>query len=156
MCAPAIAAVAAVASAAISAYSAYSSGQSQKKASEYNAEMQRRAADDALQTGANEAAEHRDKVRQIMSSQVAATGAAGLNTASGTPLQILTETAGVGELDALRIVNNAQRRAYGMNAQAELDVFQGKAAGRAGFMNAGASLLSGASNAYFGYKAATK
>lgn len=151
-----IAAAAAVASAGVSAYTAYSSGQAQKQAAEYNAEMQRRAAQDALQSGAMRAAAHRDKVRMLEAQQIAGSAAAGVNPFSGSSLDVIKETAGMGELDALRIVNNAQRQAYGLNAQAELDLFQGANAGRAGSLSAGASLLSGASNAFFGYQAASK
>lgn len=154
-----IAVAAAVASASVSAYAAYESGQSQKKAADYNAEMQRRAADDALQRGAISAAEHREKVRSLVAKQEAAGAAGGLDTGSGSMLKTMVDTAGMGELDALRIQNNAQREASGLQAEAINTQYLGRAAARTGALNAGASLLSGASNAvgsYYSVKANQK
>lgn len=150
------AAIAGLAGALVSGTTSILSGMSQQEAAEYNAEMKRRAATDELNRAANEAGERRDKVRILKSQQVTGAAASGIETNSGSALQILTETAGMGEVDALRVVNNAQRRAYGLNAEAEQDIYQGRAAMRTGVMNAGASLLNGASNAYFGYSSAMK
>lgn len=151
-----IAAVSAVASAGVSAYSAVKSGETQEDAAEYNAEIQRNQAKEALQRGAIEAATKKDRARQVAASQAEAAGIGGIGINSGTSLALLTETAGLGELDALRSVNNARREAWGLKAQSELDLFQGRAAGRAGVLNAGGTLLSGAGNAYYGYKAGMK
>lgn len=154
-CEPAtIMAVTAVASAAISGYSQYQAGQSQKKAGEYNAEMQRRQAQDALQRGAIEGAAKQDRARKIASQQAEGMAMSGVSIDTGTPLALLTETAGLGELDALRSRNNAQREAWGLNTSAELDEYHGKMAGRAGTLNAAGTFLGGASDAYFGYKKA--
>ena len=144
--------VAAVAGAGLSAYSSYQQGQTAKAAAEYNQEMQVRAAKDATARGAIAAAEHRDKVRRLIGEQAASFGASGVSLASGTPLKIMEETAGLGELDALRILNNAQREAAGYSAQSVLTDYEGKQAKKAGTISAGASLLSGASSAYYGYK----
>lgn len=142
-----------VAGIGMSAYSAIASGESQRQAANYNAKVQENAAADALQRGADAAAERRSQTRQLMSQQVTGNAAAGISSNTGTALDLLSETAGYGELDALRIVNNSQRQAYGMQAQAELDRYQGGVASRTGKLNAGASLLSGASNAFYGMRA---
>lgn len=138
--------------AAVSAASQYQAGQSQKEAANYNARMQERAANDALNRGAIEASQVKDKTRRLISAQIAASGAAGFDSSTGTNLDLSTEAAGFGELDALKTINNSQRQAAGMSAQANLDRFQGAAASRAGTMNAAGTLLSGAGSAYYGFK----
>jgi hypothetical protein len=70
-------------------------------------------------------------------------GASGFDPNSGTNLSLMTETAGQGELDALKIKNNAQRVASGLEAQAVLTTSQGNAAQNAGYFNAAGSILSG-------------
>jgi hypothetical protein len=62
---------------------------------------------------------------------------------SGTNLGLMTETAGQGELDALKIRNNAARQAAGLRTLADLTTAQGNAALSAAQMNAGGSILSG-------------
>lgn len=148
----AVALVASAVGAGVSGVAAYQSGQSQKKAGEYNAKMGELRARDALQRGADEAGEIRAKTRRVASSQAEAGAMSGVDISSGTPLALLTETAGLGELDALRTINNAQREAWGLGAQSELDLFQGRAAGRAGKLNAGGTFLTAAANTYFGAK----
>lgn len=151
-----IASVSAVISAGVGGYAAYESGQSQKEAAKYNAEMGRMKAQDALQRGALEASNKRAQARKIASTQAEGAAMSNLAIDTGTPLSLLTETAGLGELDALRSINNAQREGWGMKAQSSLDEYQGRAAATTGMLNAGSTFLGGASNAYFGYRAATK
>lgn len=151
---PIITAAAAVIGAGVSAYSSIQSGNSQKKAANYNAEMERRKAQDALQIGAIEGAAKRDKARKIASQQAEGIAMSGVALDTGTPLALLTETAGLGELDSLRAVNNAQRQAYGFNASATLDEFSGNAASRTGILNGAGTFLGGASQAYYGYRKA--
>jgi hypothetical protein len=148
-----VAAYASLAAAAVSGFATYRSGESQKKAGKYNAKMQELKAQDALQIGADEAAGKRDRARQIAASQAEGMAGAGLSINTGTPLSLLTETAGLGELDALTTLNNARREAWGYKGQSNLDRYQGKAAGRSGILNAGGTFLGGASNAYFGSRA---
>lgn len=153
---PAIALAFSVIGAGVSAYSAVQSGNAQKDAAEYNAEMGRRQAQDSLQRGAIDAAAKKDRARKVASSQAEAAGMSGVGINSGTSLALLTETAGLGELDGLRSVNNAQREAWGLKAQSVLDEFQGNAAQRGGYLNATGTLLSSASNSYYGYQSAKK
>ena len=144
--------IASVIAAGVSAYGSYEAGQSQKEAAEYNAEVQHQAAKAEIQSGNIKAQEMRDKARRIAGTQAATFGASGLDTTSGTASDILSETRMFGELDALRAINNAESAAYGLKAQSELDLFQGRAAARGGALSAGGTLLAGASNAYFNYK----
>ena len=147
-----VAVAVAVIAAATSAYATYSAGENAKEVGEYNKKVADNAALDAAQRGSIEAADHRQKVRQMISRQNASFSAGGLDASTGTPLEIMTETAGMGELDALRIVNNAQRQGAGLKAQGELEMFKGNAAYRGGMLTAGGTLLGGASNAYYGGK----
>lgn len=147
-----IAVAVAVIGAGVSAYGSYEQGQSAKKAAEYNAEMNQRAADDALQRGSIEAARVKENTRKLISSQIAASGASGFDSSTGTSLDLSVEAKGYGELDALTTINNAQRQASGMDAQATLDRFQGSASARAGTISAAGTLISAAGSSYYGYK----
>lgn len=131
----------------ISAYSSVAAGENAKETADYNAEMQRRSALDAEQRGAIDASDKRQEARRLIARQHAIMGAGGFDPNSGTNLSIMTETAGQGELDALKIRNNAARQAAGLNAQADLTTAQGNAALSAGQMNAGGTILAGLSNA---------
>lgn len=149
----AIAMATAAASAGVGAYSAVASAENAKETADFNAEMQKRAADDALQTGALDAADKRQQTRQLIARQHAAQAASGFDTSQGTALGIMTETAGMGELDALKILNNAQRKSAGLKVSADLETAKGNAAQSAGQLNAAGSLLSGGSHAaYYGMK----
>lgn len=148
--------IAGLSSAAVGGYAAYSTGQNAKETAKYNEVMGERKATDALERGADQAAIVRDRARRVAGTQTEGAAMSGVEVNSGTPLALLTETAGLGELDAMRTLNNAKREAWGLSAQSELDAFSGRAAGRAGTLNAGGTLLTGAANSYYGYKSATR
>ncbi len=152
---PVAALLVSMAGAATSGVAAYQQGQSSKAAAEANANAQRQTAISVENTGADNAAQQEMKARKVASAQTAAAAAGGVVTTSGTPAQLQSETATFGELDALRITNNAQRSAWGYQTQAGIDTFQGNAAATGSTLGAGASLLGGASNAYFGYSKMT-
>lgn len=135
----------AVVSAAVGAYSSISSAENAHDVAKYNAEVQENAAKDARQRGAIEAAEHQDKVRRMIGTQMATAGANGLLTSTGTPLDIMTDTAGMGKLDALRILDNANRQARGYEDQAKLTKIEGDNARTAGYFGAASAVLGGAS-----------
>lgn len=151
-----VAVAASVIATGISTYSAIQQGQAAKNAADYNADVQRKAAAMETQRGATEAAEHRQKVKQMISRQNAAFGASGVEGSTGSAADVMTETAGMGELDALRIVNNSQRQAWGLESQARIGEYEGKVAYQQGIMKGTATLLNGGSNAYFGYKSAQR
>jgi hypothetical protein len=135
----------------VSVYGQIQAGENAKDVADYNSEMQRRAALDANQRGSADAADKRQETRRLIARQHAIMGAGGFDPNSGTNLSLMTETAGQGELDGLKIRYNAQRQAAGLNAQADLTTSQGKAAQSAGYMNAAGSILSDASNAGLSY-----
>lgn len=151
-----IAAVSAVASASVGAYSAVKAGESQKEAADYNADMGKMKAQEALQRGAIEGADKRQQARRLAATQAEGAAMSGVEISSGTPLALLTETAGLGELNALRTVNNASREAWGFKAQANLDEFSGRAAQTGGRLNAAGTFLGGASQATLAYRSGLK
>ena len=144
MCAPVFSLIAA----GISAYASISAAQTQAKATKYNAKIQKQAADDAVMQGNIRAQEIRERARKVAGTQAAGLAASGLDTTVGTPAAMLNETALYGELDALRTINNGQRQAWGLESQADIELWQGRNAKRAGYYQAAGSLLSGATKAY--------
>jgi hypothetical protein len=74
-------------------------------------------ANDALLRGTKDEARYRRQIAMIAGQQRADLGARNV-TASGTALDILSDTAMIGEEDALTIRNNAAREAWGYRNQA--------------------------------------
>jgi hypothetical protein len=150
-----IAVATAAVGAGVSAYSSVASGENAKETADYNAKVQQNSALDAQQRGAVASAEHSQKVRRMIANQLASASANGLMANTGTPLDIMTDTAGMGKLDSLRLLNNAGREAQGLNDQASILKIQGDNALVAGQLNAGGAILGGASqalNSYAKYK----
>jgi hypothetical protein len=109
----------------VSTYAAYEQQQSQNKANEYNASVAERnqenanaSAQQAIEQGKIDEANHLKKVRQLEGSQEAAGAANGLLVGDGTLLQATQDTAGYGKLDALTIRSNAAREAWGIQNNA--------------------------------------
>ncbi len=118
-----------------------------------NAVIQERNAEAAIQAGQTEEQNQRRKTAQLEGAARAAIASNGISTTSGTSLDVLGDTAKLGELDALTIRSNAGRTAYnyrveGMSqtAQAGLDVAKGQAAQSAGAIGGMSTLLSGATS----------
>lgn len=144
-----------VVSMAMTAYSAYASGESakenakvNKQIADNNAEMQRRAADQEREKATIQAQEKSEQTRRFISRQSAAAAASGIRIDTGSILDIFGESAASGKLDELRIIDNAQRQAAGLEQSAdfelfkgESEIFKGNAAANAGYMNAAGSIL---------------
>lgn len=147
-----------VISAGMGAYASYEQGQAQKEQADYQAKVNEQNAQiaydqqmDALNRGANEAADKRQETQRLAARQRAM--AQGIDPDSGTMGLLQDETQTLGNLDALRIFNNSQRQAYGYKvdetnslAQAAGNRFAGENASAAGKMGAVSSLLSGAAS----------
>ena len=72
-----------------------------------------------LAAGESQEAAHRRKVAQIKGAQAAGLSASGVAITEGTSaLDILGDTAALGELDSMTIRNNAKNEAYGIRLQA--------------------------------------
>ena len=141
-------------------------GQSQAKAARYNAQvadmnarMADRAAKDALERGALEEQKQRQKTAQLMGQQTAAMAANGVDIGFGSPLDLLVDTATLGELDALTIRTSAYReerdiRQQGANyrGQAAMSRAQASSASTGGFLGAMGTFLGGGAKAYGTYQ----
>lgn len=183
MCEVATATLALTAAAtAMSAYGMYAQGQQQQKQAEYqaavannnaivanqNAAIQDRAAQDALARGRIDEQQHRLKVAQMKGSQRSALAASGVQVDTGSALDVVADTALMGEMDALTIRSNAEREAYSFlvgayNARAQASTLQaesglyrmtGANAARNGAFGAGTTLLGGAAQIGANYYAA--
>lgn len=109
-----------------------------------------RAAEDARRRGEIEANIQRQASRQLQGRQRAILAGQGVAVDVGSAGVLIEETAGLGELDALTIVSNAEREALGFEAQgmsfgaeAQLEQLRGQSARTGSFFKAGATLLSG-------------
>lgn len=161
MCDPVTLAIATMAAAAVSAYGQYQAGKAQESASEYNAQVQEQNARVAEQyakaaeaRGDDEARQRRIDADRMASRQMAVLAAKGIDISTGTPLDILGDTAMYGELDAQTIKYNAaleayQQRVTASNAlsSAELSRMEGRQAAKAGNMQAVGTLIGGAAKA---------
>lgn len=83
-----------------------------------NAKVATQQADYERQLGNIEEEKQRRNVRLMLGSQRAALAANGIDTTSGTALDLQSETAQLGEEDALAIRANAARRAWGYEVDA--------------------------------------
>lgn len=137
-----------LASGALGFKSALDQGKYQQRVAENNAITSEYAAKDALTRGAADEQQQRIKTRQVMGAQRAALAASGVDVNSGTGSRILTDSAGLGELDALTIRENAMRSAWGYQTQAENSRAEGALARYAGKQKAAASLLTAGGKAY--------
>jgi len=123
-------------------------GKSQKRLNEYNAQVASMQGDDALARGEEAAARHREGVRRMIGGQRAAWAASGADVNSGNAVDVVADTAALGELDALTIEFNAAREAWGYRNQAidyrargEIAQAHGVYQGVAGAVGTGASML---------------
>lgn len=129
------------------AYASYEQGKYLDKVAKVNARMSDQAADDAIARGGIEADEHRKATQQVIGSTRTGFAAAGIDVNSGTAGLIQDDVAALGELDALTIINNAAREAYGYRVQAMDQRQQGKLAKYQGKMGAIGSILGGVEKA---------
>lgn len=152
-----VASVATIGSAGVSAYGQYKAGQAQKAAANYQAEVDKRNAVVAQenanmerQAGIEEQRRQRLKTAQVIGQQKVAMAANGLDINSGTAADLLKDTAELGELDALMIGYDAERRArnhgvQGSNfmSQATLNQMSASNAFKSGLISAGGTMLGG-------------
>ena len=155
-----------IGSTVVGAAGAIQQGQAAASAAKYNAQIgqmnaaiSERRAKDAIERGADEEQKKRQQVQQILGQQQAAMAANGVDLTFGSPLDTITDTAVLGELDALTIRTNSYREAYDYRVQAsnqragaQLSLMEGKAAKTAGYLDAFGTILGGAGKAYQGYK----
>lgn len=150
-------AVTGLASTAMGAYGSYTQSKAMQQQAEYQAAVNRnnqiianRQAEDALKRGELEAQQYRSRVRNIQAEQLVSMAAEGADVTFGSNVDLLAETAELGELDAQRIRSNAEREAYnlrtqGMNFGAQAGLNRARASAENPLLAGGTSLLSGAS-----------
>jgi hypothetical protein len=149
-----------VLSMAVQAAGQVQQGRAIKRQEQFNAAVSRnnqiiaqRKADDARSRGEVEA-QRRQRITGLQRGQATAEAAArGVEVGSGSALDIQADISGIGAEEEAIIRNNAEREALGfegdaMNfgAQAQLSGLKASDASRAGFMEAGRTILSGASS----------
>lgn len=142
-----------------SAYGQHRQGQDQKNIDLDNAMLADIAAKDALIRGDREANMVREQGRQVLGAQHVAVGSSGVDSSVGSPVDLMSSTAALAELDALTVKNNAAREAWGLKTQstqlvqqAANDAARGTAAGGATFLSTVGSTITGATNLYRVYK----
>ena len=104
-------------------------------------------ANDELLRGSLEEQRYRREVAQIVGAQKAVFGARNV-AVTGTPLDLLSDTAQIGEEDALTIRNNAARQAWGYRNQANESSRWGGAQQRNARGRAAGTLLTSGAQAY--------
>lgn len=153
-------ALAGIAGSATSVFSSYQQGKQQQAYYNYQAQVAQENAKIAegnaameRQQGIEEARLQRMKTLQNVASQQTAMAANGIDVTQGTSLDVIEDTAAMGELDALQTSYNYERKALSYEAQANnfrnqanLDVIAGQNAYSAGRMNALSSGLAGIGN----------
>lgn len=125
------------------AVNSYQQGRYLDKVANVNAGISNQAADDAIARGSQEADQQRIYTDQVIGAQRTGFAGNGIDVNTGTAGQIQNDTAALGELDALTIINNAAREAYGYRVQAMDQRQQGRLARWQGNMAATGSILGG-------------
>lgn len=144
-------AVAAIASslagAGVSAYGAIAQGQASADAAKYNAAVAANNETAATQQAQFDAQQIRDKNKRELASQRAAFGANGIDPDSGTAIDVRSDSAQQGEMQALMAIYTGKTSATAYNASGRLDRMSAANATAAGGIAAGGSLLGGVSSA---------
>ncbi len=148
-------AVIAALSAAYGAYSGIQQGKQQKEMYEYNAVLAQRQAEEERAAAQYSADRQREQGETLKARQRLLYNVSGVSPA-GTPSDFLADTARKLEMDAQAIEYGGQSKGTMLELQSNLMRMQGGAAKRAGWWNAGSSLLGAATSisgayAYKGY-----
>lgn len=99
------------------AYGEYRAGRAQQQIDEFNARIAEFEAIDAIRRGEDEAYRFGEKVRKFIGTQKASYAGQGVDVTTGSPLDVMADTARAGELDRLMIMNNAAKEAWGFRTQ---------------------------------------
>ena len=139
-----------VAGGVVGGVSSYQQGKAQQaqynyqaKVNEENAKIAQENANVQRQQGIEEARLQRIKAASTIGAQKTAMAANGVDITQGTAVDVISDTAAMGELDALQTQYNYEMKARSYEAQAgnfenqaNLDVISGKNAYKAGQLNA--------------------
>jgi hypothetical protein len=118
-------------------------GQSAAQAAEFNMMAGDQNARLAEKQGLEDAAQIRLIARKNIGAGRAAIGASGITAESGSAMDVLQESAAMGEMDALRAKHSADMKAWSYRVGARQEMMQGEAARTAGTMGAVGGLFEG-------------
>lgn len=127
----------------VQALGALSSGESQSEALGYSADVASNNATLALQAGDMNARRQQMLSSQKIGAERAGYGASGIDSGSGSALDVLGSSAMNGELDKLNILHGAQVQAINFENQAAIDRSQADSAKNAGLFGAAGALAGG-------------
>ena len=133
---------------AMSAFGQIQQAQSQKAIAEANARLAEQEGEQRQQAYKEEAYKLSKERNRVIGQQRVAFGGAGVSLSSGTPLDVVANTAAEFERDipfAGLHADQARRRG---EAESEIYRFQGDQAATAGWIGAGSTLLTGFGKAY--------
>lgn len=153
--------------AVFSAYSAYSQSQASKAAYNYqaavnnnNAKIAEWNAQDVARRGEQDLIDQRRKTAAVMGSQRATLAGRGIDLSEGSALNILSDTAYLGEQDAITVKDNTAKNVWAAKVQASNEsanagLMQMKADNENPWVSGAGSLLTSAgkvSDAWYKYK----
>lgn len=98
-------------------------------------------AESVIEAGKVEEGRSRIQTADIKGKQKTGFAASGVDVGSGSPVDILSDTAAFGELDALTIRQGAEADAESLRSRGVSERLQGKLAKRQGYGNAAGTLL---------------
>ena len=136
----------------VAAGSAVYSAQQQRKTAEYRAKLAEEAGEEVAAGTEFEKARAEREGKRLKSRQRAAYAKAGVRM-EGSPLEVLADTQAELDLEQMVIEHGGyvQKRGYQRTAMWERQI--GRSQERAGYIEAGTSLLASAGKAYSGYQA---
>lgn len=135
------------------------SGEAQNAMMQFNAANAEEQALDAESRGKDAERRHRVNVRRLIGAQRASFAAGGVDPNQGNAVDVTSDTASLGELDALNIRLNAAREAWGYRNQAIDYRYRGALAEAEAENKSMSTLLSAGGNALynkFGFGATTR
>jgi hypothetical protein len=133
-----------VAATALTAANQISQGAAANKMVKYNASVSEGQAAAARDQAAFDEARAREQAQRGFGARRAAYGGAGI-TLEGTPIDVLGDAAADAEMDALSLRRRGDLESWGRLADAGAQRTRGRAAQQSAFMDAGSTLLNGAS-----------
>ena len=133
----------AVLSAAGGAYASLEQGKAAEKSAKYSAKVNEINAETANQQALFDAGQTRLKNARLKGAQRTAAAASGIDD-SGSVLDVENDSAIAGEMEALTSIYTGGASANANRNRAKMNLFEGAAAKKAGYIGAGTSLLTGA------------
>jgi len=125
----------------VAALSSLSAGNFANDIGKFNQASLNKQADARIEQGKNKEQRQRFSTAAFKGNQATTFAASGVDVSSGSPVDILSDTAAIGELDAQTIRSNAEFDAFNLRVGGVSERLRGKLAKQQGFGNAAGSLL---------------